>query len=131
MAGIAVVVATATNRRKPRRIYIGHLPFMSVARPDWPPNVSSSYAKVTSGASVVEFARLTALDQTARREFITLLGGAAAAWPFVAARAQLQARPVVGYLDSRMAAASSYQVEAFRQGLSEAGFVEGRNSRCR
>jgi putative ABC transport system substrate-binding protein len=61
-----------------------------------------------------------------RREFLTLLGGAVTAWPR-AARAHQAAIPVVGYLDSRVAAASSYQVEAFRRGLNEAGFVEGRN----
>jgi putative ABC transport system substrate-binding protein len=60
-----------------------------------------------------------------RREFITLVGGAAA-WP-VAARAQQPAIPVIGYLESKVAAASSHQVEAFRKGLAEAGFVEGRN----
>jgi len=59
-----------------------------------------------------------------RREFITLLGGAAA-WP-LAARAQ-QALPVVGYLDTKVAAPSSYQVVAFRRGLNETGFIEGRN----
>ena len=60
-----------------------------------------------------------------RREFITLLG-VAAAWP-LGVGAQQPAMPVIGYLESKVAAASASQVVAFRQGLNEAGFVEGRN----
>jgi putative tryptophan/tyrosine transport system substrate-binding protein len=61
-----------------------------------------------------------------RREFITLIGSAAAAWP-LAARAQQQAMPVVGYLRSASRTASLSNDAAFRDGFGSLGFVEGRN----
>jgi hypothetical protein len=60
-----------------------------------------------------------------RRDFITLIGGAAV-WP-LAARAQQPAMPVIGYLHIGSAAARREQVIAFQRGLNESGFVEGRN----
>jgi putative ABC transport system substrate-binding protein len=64
--------------------------------------------------------------QVNRRAFLTLLGGAAAAWP-LAARPQQQAMSIIGYLDSRSPEAVANRLRGFRQGLKESGYVENEN----
>jgi putative ABC transport system substrate-binding protein len=61
-----------------------------------------------------------------RREFITLIGGAATVWPLTA-RAQTSTKPTIGYLSSRSSSNSADIIAAFRKGLNEAGFTEGQN----
>jgi putative ABC transport system substrate-binding protein len=60
-----------------------------------------------------------------RREFITLIGGAAAAWP-LAARAQQRMLPVIGFVDSRSVETMGNRLRGFRRGLEEGGYVKAR-----
>ena len=61
-----------------------------------------------------------------RREVIALIGGAVATWPLVA-HAQQKAMPLIGYLGSQSAEALAPILPAFRDGLKDAGYIEGRN----
>jgi hypothetical protein len=66
-------------------------------------------------------------DQLRRREFITLLGGATATWPFAASAQQPAKVPTVGFLGAESASTNQHFFDAFRQGMREHGYIDGKN----
>src|ERR1700758_3781916 len=92
----------------------------AVTHPRWEPDAGKPHVRICAGGA----RQLASLPLLKRREFIAGLGGAAA-WP-LHGRAQQPAVPVVGFLSFRTADAAADIVVPFRQGLTQAGFVEGR-----
>src|ERR1700751_4037896 len=91
----------------------------AVTHPRWEPDAGKPHVRICAGG-----ARQLASLPLRRREFITALGGAAG-WP-LAARAQQSSLPLIGYLGITSPDAFNSRLQAFRQGLSQTGYFEGR-----
>src|SRR5262245_66399976 len=98
---------------------------IAVIHPRWEPYAGKPPVRFCAGGAM-KIASLPLRAKIKRRAFITLLGGAAVAWP-LAARAQQAAVTLVGCLDFLSAAETTRARAKFRQGLAEAGYIEGRN----
>ena len=99
---------------------------MSALPSKWGSTRGCCFASFSLRTAETDERKLWARDRVRRHEFISLLGGAAAAWP-LAAHAQQAAMPMIGFLNADFAAGYGRPLSAFLKGLGESGYVDGRN----